>query len=184
MARVGITGLPVSEDADLTTLATPPAAGLLESTGSAYVSTPLGTGGRAVVAEAAAVIDPASPYTVAAGVREIVTGSALTVNLPSSGVVVGESVRVTNSAAAAIVVTFARSASDTIDATTSVAVTLAAHAKCAAVRRASADWRSVQPVAAGGDVATNHGAATEIILLETYTKPASEPTNYAGATVA
>lgn len=91
-------------------------------------------------------VDPASPYTLAAYVRRVLTGSALIVVLPSSLVSVGEIVEVVNTSSVAINVTFRRAGSDTINgATADVVCSVAANSSCGAARRAAADWRSVQP---------------------------------------
>lgn len=95
---------------------------------------------------AALVVDPASPYTVASGVREISVASSTIVVLPDSGVNVGEVIRVSNSSSSSITVTLRRAGSDNIDgAASDVAITTGAHAIVGAIRRASADWRSLQP---------------------------------------
>ena len=96
---------------------------------------------------AAVVVDPASPYILAAGVRRVLTGASLTIQLPATSVNPGDLVNVVSTAVSPIIVTFSISGADTIDGgVANVAVVVPARGSCGAARRAAADWRSVQPV--------------------------------------
>lgn len=106
--------------------------------------------GLADLAVVAPVASPASPYTVAAGVRRITVVAATTIILPASGIVAGEQIEVANNAATSSVVTFQRSGSDTIDGGTSnVAVTVSARSSVVAQLVSAGAYTTVQIPAAG-----------------------------------
>lgn len=92
-----------------------------------------------------AVVEPASPYAVAAGVRRILLAASTTIQLPSSNINVGEQIEIVNTSASSITVTLDPQDADNLDgAAANVNITVAAHSACGALRRAAADWRSVQ----------------------------------------
>lgn len=96
-------------------------------------------------AEFTHVVDPSEPYAVATNVRRITTSASRTIQLPDSGVNVGEVITVINSSASSITITGDPQGTDQLDeAGANVAITVSAHGACGFLRRAAGDWRSVQ----------------------------------------
>jgi hypothetical protein len=91
------------------------------------------------------VVDPASPYTVAAGVNNVTFASSKTLAPRAlSNYVDGQSIVVTNSSASTITVTITP-ADGTIDGSASVALTVLAHGVVGCQRTSSTTWVSLQP---------------------------------------
>lgn len=120
--------------------------------GGTGASTAAGARDNIVFASAGA-IDPASPYTVAAGVNTITLGSSKTVALPAlSTYADGQVLRVINSTSSAITVTLDPDGTETIDgggAGASAAYTVAARGSVGAVRLSATAWGSVQSGSVG-----------------------------------
>lgn len=96
-------------------------------------------------AEFTHVVDPVSPYPVAANVRRITTSATLIVELPEAGFNNGEILTVINSSDATITVSGDPQGADQLDGGAgTVAINVSAHGVCGFLRRAANDWRSVQ----------------------------------------
>ena len=93
----------------------------------------------------AAAIDPASPYTVAAGIDRVTFASSKTMAPRAlSNYADGQAIYAFNSSASTITVTIAP-ADGTIDGSASVAYTVPAHGVVGCLRTSSSTWVSVQP---------------------------------------
>jgi hypothetical protein len=111
-----------------------------------------GTGGSTPAAArdgvlwaSAGVIDPASPYTVAAGVDRVTFASSKTMAPRAlANYVDGQAIYAVNSSASTITVTITP-ADGTIDGSASVAYTVPAHGVVGCLRTSSSTWVSVQP---------------------------------------
>ena len=105
-----------------------------------------------IVWSGAGAIDPASPYTVVAGVDTITLGSSKTVAPRAlANYADGQMIRIVNSSASSITVTITP-ADGTIDGGASVALTVAAKGIVGCVRLSASTWGSVQPGTALGVV--------------------------------
>lgn len=98
-----------------------------------------------VVWASAGAIDPASPYTVAAGIDRVTFASSKTLAPRAlSNYANGQTIIVTNSSASTITVTIAP-ADGTINGGASVALTVLAHAVVGCQRVSASAWVSLQP---------------------------------------
>jgi hypothetical protein len=98
-----------------------------------------------VVWASAGAIDPASPYTVAAGIDRVTFASSKTLAPRAlSNYANGQTIVVTNSSASTITVTITP-ADGTIDGGASVALTVLAHAVVGCQRVSASAWVSLQP---------------------------------------
>lgn len=97
----------------------------------------------------AAAIDPASPYTVAAGVNRVTFASSKTLAPRAlSNYADGQTILVTNSSSSTITVTITP-ADGTIDGSSSVALSVPAHGVVGCQRVSASAWVSLQPSAVG-----------------------------------
>lgn len=112
--------------------------------GGTNAITPAGARDNILWASAAA-IDPASPYSVAAGINNVTFSSSKTLSPRAlSNYADGQTIIVTNSSASSIVVTITP-ADGTIDGAASVALTVLAHGVVGCQRTSSTTWVSLQP---------------------------------------
>lgn len=105
----------------------------------------------AVVWASAGALNPASPYTVAAGVWRITATGSITVNLPALSTFANtQPITVFNDSASSITVTFDPDGTDTIDggsAGASAAYTVTPRGTVGALKTGATTWGSVQPSA-------------------------------------
>lgn len=135
--NVAITGGSVTGITDLTV-----------ADGGTGASTAAGARDNIIWASAAA-IDPASPYTVAAGVNRVTFASSKTLAPRAlSNYADGQTILVTNSSSSTITVTITP-ADGTIDGSSSVALSVPAHGVVGCQRVSASAWVSLQPSAVG-----------------------------------